>query len=163
MQEYLLNHAVAIHASAFCGSLIIVSFWEGEAPQRHFVGSLWVRWANNFAVYFLNIVVIRFIVPVTGITLAIMVAEKGWGLFNVVSTAEWLATICSLLALDLLHYLKHILLHKIPVLWRCHRMHHTDHDFDLTTGIRFHPLEALLSAIVTMGIIVALGVSVTVG
>ncbi len=87
-----------------------------------------------------------------------MIAKgHGWGLFNQLQLPYWLVVIISVLLLDLAIYLQHVVFHAIPVLWRLHRMHHTDLDFDVTTGIRFHPIEILLSMGIKLGVVVILG------
>jgi sterol desaturase/sphingolipid hydroxylase (fatty acid hydroxylase superfamily) len=160
MQDYLVRNAATVYAGGFYGALIIVALWEALAPRRHLSGTLWVRWAGNGGVLILNLFILRALMPLTGIALAMVMQAKGWGLFNLVTLPAWLSAACSLLILDLVNYLKHILMHRIPLLWRCHRMHHTDCDFDFTTRVRFHPLEAVLSFTVTLGTIAVTGVPV---
>ena len=89
---------------------------------------------------------------------ALAVADQGWAVLPLSTLPLWLAVIASLLALDLGKYLQHVLLHRVPFLWRVHRMHHSDHDYDFTTGLRFHPFEALFTLAVNVAVIVFLGV-----
>jgi sterol desaturase/sphingolipid hydroxylase (fatty acid hydroxylase superfamily) len=160
MQDYLVSNAATVYAGGFYGALIIVALWEALAPRRRLSGNLRVRWTGNGGVFLLNMFILRALIPLTGIALALVMKEKNWGLFNLVPLPVWLSAASSLLLLDLVHYLTHILLHRIPLLWRCHRMHHTDCDFDFSTGVRFHPFEAVLSTAVTLAIIAILGVPV---
>jgi len=160
MQDYLVSNAATVYAGGFYSALIIVALWEALAPRRHLSGTLWVRWVGNGGVFILNLFILRALIPLTGIALAMLMETRGWGLFNLVTLPVWLSTAGSLLVLDLVNYLKHMLLHRIPLLWRCHRMHHTDCDFDFTTGVRFHPLEVMLSSAVTLGTIAVLGAPV---
>jgi sterol desaturase/sphingolipid hydroxylase (fatty acid hydroxylase superfamily) len=82
---------------------------------------------------------------------------RGWGLFNLMAVPAWVGVVSSVVVLDLAIYLQHVLFHAVPVLWRLHRMHHADLEFDVSTGLRFHPLEILLSMLIKFTVIVALG------
>jgi sterol desaturase/sphingolipid hydroxylase (fatty acid hydroxylase superfamily) len=87
-----------------------------------------------------------------------MLAEsRGWGLFHLLDTPLWLSLVVSVAALDFAIYLQHRLFHAVPLLWRLHRMHHADLEIDVTTGARFHPIEILLSMIIKLGVVIALG------
>ncbi len=96
-------------------------------------------------------------VLIMAVGLALLAEERGWGLFNVIETPAWLAFMASLLALDLAIYLQHVMFHAVPALWRLHRMHHADLEFDFTTGLRFHPIEILLSMGIKVAVVAALG------
>ncbi len=158
MLQYLETHASTIYAIAFTGVMISVVFWEVQAPRRQPICSHWVRWLSNFGVYVLNTFILHLLLPVSAIALAAIMAAHGWGVFNNISAPAPVAIASSILVLDGLHYLKHVVLHKVPLFWRFHRMHHTDLDFDFTTGIRFHPFESIMSAVITMAAIATLGI-----
>jgi len=160
MLQYLETHASTIYAIAFIGVMIGVVFWEVQAPRRQQIVSHWVRWFSNFGVYVLNTFILHLLLPLSAIALAAAMVEHSWGLINNVSAPVSIAIAGSILMLDGLHYLKHIVLHKIPLFWRFHRVHHTDLDFDFTTGIRFHPFESIVTALTTMVAIAVLGISV---
>lgn len=157
MLQYLETHASTLYAIAFTGVMISVVFWEVQAPRRQPVFSHWVRWFSNFGVYALNAFILHLLLPLSAIAFAATTLEQGWGLFNNISAPVPAAIISSILLLDGLHYLKHVVFHKIPLFWRFHRVHHTDLDYDFTTGIRFHPFESIVNVVITMAAIAAFG------
>lgn len=160
MLHYLETHATSLYAIAFTGAMIGIVFWEALSPCRQPVHGYLVRWLSNFGIFFLGSFIVYLLLPLGAIAVAAAGAERGWGLFNNVSAPLPLAIAGSLLLLDGLHYLKHLVLHRIPLFWRFHRVHHTDLDFDFTTGIRFHPFEMIVTAMVSMAAIVVLGIPV---
>lgn len=99
----------------------------------------------------------RIVAPAGATGFALLAESRGWGLSNHLELPGWLEVLCALLLLDLAIYLQHRLFHYVPVLWRLHRMHHADLDIDVTTGVRFHPLEILLSLGIKFVVIAALG------
>jgi sterol desaturase/sphingolipid hydroxylase (fatty acid hydroxylase superfamily) len=158
MLEYLQTHASSIYAIAFTGVMIVIVFWEVQAPRRQSVFSHWIRWSSNFGVFVLNTFILRLLLPLGAIAFAAMMAERGWGLFNNISVPLLVAITISILVLDVMHYLKHVLFHKIHILWSFHRAHHTDLDYDFTTGIRFHPFESIVNVAITLTAIAVLGI-----
>jgi sterol desaturase/sphingolipid hydroxylase (fatty acid hydroxylase superfamily) len=116
-----------------------------------------VRWPSNLGLVVLDTVLVRLLVPATAVGLALIGEARGWGLFQIAGASAWAAVPLAVLALDLAIYLQHVLFHAIPALWRLHRVHHADQDIDVTTGIRFHPIEILLSMAIKFGVIAALG------
>ncbi|MDE3209860.1 MAG: sterol desaturase family protein [Pseudomonadota bacterium] len=157
MSEFLLIHASAIRLGAFAGIFAVMALWEVLAPRRpQPIGRL-ARWPGNLGIVVLDSVLVRLLVPTTAVGAALFAQAHGWGLWHVLQLPAWLALPASLLLLDLAIYLQHVLFHAVPGLWRLHRMHHTDLEFDVTTGARFHPLEILLSLLIKLGVIVALG------
>ncbi|MBV8770962.1 MAG: sterol desaturase family protein [Deltaproteobacteria bacterium] len=115
------------------------------------------RWPGNLAIVALNGVLLRILLPATAVSLALLAAHRGWGLLNNLPLPGWGAFVASMVLLDLAIYLQHVIFHAVPALWRIHRMHHTDLDFDVTTGVRFHPIEIVLSMLTKFGIVVTLG------
>jgi sterol desaturase/sphingolipid hydroxylase (fatty acid hydroxylase superfamily) len=135
-----------------------MALWELLAPRRpQQIGRL-KRWPANLGVAALNAVVIRLILPTATVAVALFAEAHGWGLFRVWAPPAWLSVLASLILLDLTIYLQHVLFHAVPMLWRIHRMHHADLEFDVTTGVRFHPIEVLLSMALKLGVVAALGV-----
>ena len=104
-----------------------------------------------------NTVVVRLLVPLAPVALALLAAERGWGLLNLVALPFWFEVALSVIVLDFVIYLQHVMFHAVPALWRLHRMHHADLDFDVTTGSRFHPVEILLSVLLKMAAVVVIG------
>lgn len=162
MLQYIETHASTIYVIAFTGAMISVVFWEVLAPRRQPVFSHRVRWISNFGIFVLDTFTLYLLLPLSATALAATMAEQGWGLLNNISVPVPIAIVGSILILDGLQYFKHVVMHKIPLFWNFHRMHHTDLDFDLTTGIRFHPFELIMTAVITMTAIATLGIPATV-
>jgi sterol desaturase/sphingolipid hydroxylase (fatty acid hydroxylase superfamily) len=157
MSDFILAHEPIIRISAFFCILIVMAFWEAAAPRRQRAFSRWVRWPSNLGLVFLNTLVVRLSIPVAVVGIAALGEQRGWGLLNNVALPNWGRIAIAVLVLDLVIYLQHVLFHAVPVLWRLHRMHHADLDFDVTTGARFHPIEILLSMGLKLAVVAALG------
>jgi sterol desaturase/sphingolipid hydroxylase (fatty acid hydroxylase superfamily) len=155
--ETLLAHEPAIRLGAFGGAFAAMALWELLAPRREQAIGRWRRWPNNIAIVVLNTLLIRLLFPVAAVGTALAAEAHGWGLFRWLAAPTWLTVIASILLLDLAIYLQHVVFHAVPVLWRLHRMHHADLEFDVTTGTRFHPLEIVLSMAIKIGVVAALG------
>jgi sterol desaturase/sphingolipid hydroxylase (fatty acid hydroxylase superfamily) len=143
----------------FFGVFILVAMWEVMSPRRVLSTSKPVRWLSNMGVVFIDTMMLRLLFSVLAIDIAVMVKENGWGLFNNMDLSGWLSVILGVLVLDLIIYLQHVMFHVVPALWRLHMMHHAVLDFDVTTGLRFHPVEIILSMCIKMASVAALGVS----
>lgn len=157
MPETLLANEPMIRMGLFVGILGIMALWEVAAPRRRREIPRLIRWTNNFAVVVLDTAIVRLAFPIVAVGMAILAAERGWGLFNVFEVPFWLAFILSVLALDLAIYLQHVMFHAVPAFWRLHRMHHADLEFDVSTGLRFHPVEILLSMGIKLAVVTVLG------
>ena len=157
MRNVILENEPLIRLAAFAGVLIVVAAWEAAAPRRRQAFSRWVRWPSNFGIVVLNTLAIRFLFPAAAVGMAVLADERGWGLLNATEVPFAVAVFASVIALDLVIYLQHVLFHAVPVLWRLHRMHHADLDFDVTTGIRFHPIEIVLSMVIKLAAVAVLG------
>jgi sterol desaturase/sphingolipid hydroxylase (fatty acid hydroxylase superfamily) len=157
LPETLLSHEIAIRLAAFLGVLAAVAAWEAFAPRRRRAFSRIDRWPGNLGVVAIGALLVRLVLPTTAVGVALLAEAKGWGVFNVVAPPPPIAIVLSVVVLDLAVYFQHVLSHAVPALWRLHRMHHADLDFDVTTGVRFHPLEILLSMAVKLAVIAALG------
>ncbi len=157
MTTFLLTHEPAIRMGAFVGIFCLMALWEVLAPRRHQTIGRWRRWPANLGIVVLDSVLVRLIFPTAAVGVALFAETHDWGLFHTLELPGWFALVASMLLLDLAIYLQHVMFHAVPLLWRLHRMHHTDLEFDLTTGARFHPLEILLSLVIKLGVIVALG------
>ncbi|MDO8354241.1 MAG: sterol desaturase family protein [Aestuariivirga sp.] len=157
MSEFLLAHEAQARLAFLFSILAIMAAWEVAAPRRRQEIPRLLRWGNNLGVVVIDTVLVRLTFPLLAVGMAVLTAERGWGLLNVFAVPGWLAFIISLLLLDLAIYLQHVMFHAVPALWRLHRMHHADLEFDVTTGLRFHPIEILLSMALKLSIVVALG------
>ena len=153
----LLSHEVAVRLGAFLGILALMAAWEALAPRRALAVSKARRWASNLGIVFLNSALLRIVFPATAVAVAVLAQERGWGLLNQYEVPFTLGVAASVIALDLAIYLQHVMFHAVPALWRLHRMHHADLDFDVTTGARFHPIEILVSMLIKMAAIMVIG------
>jgi sterol desaturase/sphingolipid hydroxylase (fatty acid hydroxylase superfamily) len=139
-------------ALIFTGMLL----WEWRLPRRKLASGR-RRWFGNLGVFAIDIVAVRLIAPTAAVGMAVVAAQHGWGILPLFGVPFWPAAVLSVVALDLVIYLQHVVFHHVPWLWRVHRMHHADVEIDVTTGVRFHPIEVLLSLLIKMAAVLALG------
>ena len=147
----------AIRIGFFLGIFALVALWEFARPRRRLTQPRWLRWHANLGVAALNAALVWLLVPLAPVALAVIAAERGWGALNLVDWPFWLEVALAVVVLDFAVYLQHALFHAVPALWRLHRMHHADLDFDVTTGSRFHPVEILLSLAIKLAAVALLG------
>jgi len=146
-----------IRLLAFAGVFLVLAVCEFAAPRRRQAIGRFSRWPNNIGVVIVNTVLLRILFPTTAVGVALVTDARGVGLLHVITVAGWIAVIVAVVVLDLTIYLQHVLFHLVPALWRVHRMHHTDLEFDVTTGVRFHPVEILISLLIKFAIVVVIG------
>jgi sterol desaturase/sphingolipid hydroxylase (fatty acid hydroxylase superfamily) len=147
----------AIRLACFAAVLAIMAVWELIAPRRTLLARRGLRWASNLGLVLINSVVLRLVAPLSAVGIALLAEAKGWGLFNALAWPQWAAVVTSIVLLDLAIYLQHVMFHAVPALWRLHMVHHADLDIDVTTGLRFHTLEVLLSLGIRGAVVVLLG------
>jgi len=157
INEFVMNNEVTIRLGFFFGIIGVMAIWELIAPKRDLTVSKVVRWANNLGIVFLNSFILRLLFPAAAVGVAAFANTQGWGIFNYYELPFWLVVVVSVIAMDFIVYLQHVMVHAIPALWRLHRMHHADLDFDVTTGARFHPIEIILSMLIKFATIIVLG------
>jgi sterol desaturase/sphingolipid hydroxylase (fatty acid hydroxylase superfamily) len=155
-----LDFELALRGGAFLAVFAALAFWERLAPARVLKLPRALRWRANLGLAIVSTLVVRFIVPGSAIAVAVVASREGWGLFNRLELPDWGAILAAVVLLDLIVYFQHVLFHSVPLLARLHSVHHADPDFDLTTGIRFHPIEILVSALIKLGAVAALGAPV---
>ena len=146
-----------IRLGCFAGVFAAMALWEALAPRRNLTHRRRSRWPANVGVVVVNTVLARLVLPAGAVGAAILAQSEGWGLFNVLAVPGWAAAASSVVLLDLVIYGQHVVFHAVPALWRLHRMHHADLEFDVTTGVRFHPVEILLSLLLKSASVIALG------
>jgi sterol desaturase/sphingolipid hydroxylase (fatty acid hydroxylase superfamily) len=146
-----------VRLGCFVGVLVLMAFWEWRAPRRILLIQRRVRWFSNIGLATINTLIVRLLVPLGVVGLAALGEERGWGLFNNFALPAWLLVTLALVLLDLAICLQHVLFHAVPFLWRLHRVHHADLDFDTTTGVRFHTIEIVLSVGIKAVVVIALG------
>lgn len=157
MADLLISNEHFVRVAFFFAALAVMAGWESVSPRRLQGIARRFRWPNNLGIVLLSAALVRLILPTTAVGLAALAQAGGWGLLNTVYLPPWLGLLVSVALLDLAIYLQHALFHAVPVLWRLHRMHHADLEFDVSTGLRFHPLEILLSMGLKFAAIAALG------
>jgi len=155
--EFISQNETTIRLSFFLGMLLVIGLWEVFAPRRALKVSKLLRWSNNLGLVFLNNLILRFIFPAAAVGMAVFAQQHGWGIFNYHDVHLLIAVIASVIAMDFIIYLQHVMVHAVPVLWRLHRVHHADLDYDVTTGARFHPIEIILSMLIKLATIAVLG------
>ena len=155
--RWALDHEPGVRFGLFVGVFAAVAAWERVAPRRPPAPGKRARWLNNLALVAVNTALVRLAFPIAAVGMAAVASTRGWGLLNQLALPAWIALPFAIFAMDFVIWLQHVLFHAVPLLWRLHRVHHADPDYDLTTGARFHPLEILLSTGVKFGTIVLLG------
>lgn len=156
-EQFVLAHEPVIRLSFFLGVFTLVGIGEALAPARALTVSRSLRWASNLGLVILNTVLVRLLFPMAAVGIAAFCAANGWGVLNHFQVPFWLAVPLAVVAMDFVIWLQHVMVHAVPALWRLHRVHHADLDYDLTTGSRFHPLEIVLSMLIKFATITVLG------
>ncbi len=151
---------IQIKITCFVIIMASIAVWELMAPRRPLSVSKPKRWFTNLTIILLDSLFVKLLFPLAAVEVAIAAKNNNWGLFALLELPGWLSVFAGVLILDLIIYLQHVMVHAVPLLWRLHMVHHTDLDYDVTTGLRFHPLEILLSMGVKMVVVAGLGIPV---
>ncbi len=149
-----------IRVAAFLAVFCAVSIWELRARRRAPVVPWRNRWPHNIGLLITDVLLLRLVAPGAVVGVALLCETRGWGVLNAFPLPGWLAILAGVLLLDLAVYLQHRVFHAVPILWRLHRVHHADLEFDVTTGTRFHPVEILVSTGIKCAVVAAGGVPV---
>ena len=157
IENFVLQREAIIRLAVFAFVFVTMLLWELLAPRRALSVSRALRWTSNLGLLALNTIVLRLMFPAAAVGIGYSVGQRGWGLFNLVDLPFWFEVPAAVLLLDLAIYLQHRLVHQVPLLWRLHRVHHADLDFDLTTGSRFHTIEIIVSMLIKWLVILLLG------
>ncbi|MDE1947479.1 MAG: sterol desaturase family protein [Burkholderiales bacterium] len=157
LQAFVIAHEPALRLGFFVGVFALVALGELAAPRRALVAPRALRWSSNLGLVVLNTVLLRALFPLAAVGMAAFAADRGWGLLNHFGVPFALALPLAVVALDFVIWLQHVMVHAVPALWRLHRVHHADPDYDLTTGARLHPLEILLSMLIKIAAVALLG------
>ncbi len=157
MAVWLSAHQPMVRLGCFLAVLAAMALWERIAPRRSLALPRSTRWFSNLGLMVLGSLAARLLVPVAATGVALLAARQGAGLFNRIDVPDWAALTLSVIALDAAIYLQHLMFHAVPVLWRLHLVHHADVDFDTSTGVRFHPIEIVLSLLIKCAVILLLG------
>ena len=152
-----IAHEPLLRMGSFAVVFLVMALWELASPRRPRPLLRRTRWPGNLGILVIDTALLRVVFPTAAVGAAVVAREQGWGLMPAVGIDGVIAVVLGVLVLDMAIYFQHRLFHALPPLWRLHRMHHTDTDIDVTTGLRFHPLEILLSMLIKLAIVVALG------
>ncbi len=157
LNDWILTNEPAIRIGVFLGVFAVMALWEVIAPCRPLSVPKAGRWASNLGLVMFNSLVLRLLFPAAAVGVAAFAEARGWGLLHLYPLPWPVAVILSVVVMDLVIYLQHVMVHAIPLLWRLHRVHHADLDYDVTTGARFHTLEIILSMLIKFATIALLG------
>lgn len=157
MSDFILEYELSIRLTAFFAVFAIMALWEIASPCRKLRYPRTKRWLGNIGIVALNSLVLRLLFPAAAVGMAAFTTHAGWGVLNAIALPFGLSAFIAVLAMDMVIYLQHVMVHAIPMLWRLHRVHHADPDYDLTTGARFHPIEIILSMLIKIATIAVLG------
>ncbi|MCB1868427.1 MAG: sterol desaturase family protein [Gammaproteobacteria bacterium] len=155
--EWIIGHEQPIRLSLFLGVFALIAAWEILFPRRKLSVSKALRWANNIGLVILNTFILRLLFPAAAVGVAVLAQQQGWGVLNYHPLPFTLSVAIAVVTMDFVIYLQHVMVHAIPLLWRLHRVHHADLDYDVTTGSRFHTLEIILSMLIKFATIMVLG------
>jgi len=158
--EFIYKNEHIIRLCIFLGGFCLLAFWEHASPKRMLTQAKIRRWANNVALVVFSTIIIRFIIPIAAIGAAYLAEQNHWGFANHFELPLWIKMIVIFILLDLSIYIQHLVFHVLPVMWRFHRVHHSDLDCDVSTGLRFHPVEILISMFIKITVILMLGAPV---
>lgn len=158
MRDWILSHEAQLRLGIFAGLFVLFSLWEAWHPFRKRIDSRVARWPINWGLMLVSTLLVRVAIPIGAVAVAVDMQEASFGLLNQFALPNALAILVAIIALDLVIYVQHVVFHHVPILWKMHRVHHCDRDFDATTALRFHPLEILISLGIKFGAVALLGV-----
>ncbi len=156
--DTILENESTIRLSVFASLFFLMALLETIKPRRKRSFTRRERWFSNLGILVLGAIIARLILPWVPVGVAIYAQANGIGVLQYLDIPNVPFIMIGVLLLDFLIYVQHMFMHKVPILWRLHRLHHADLDYDVTTGIRFHPIEIILSLLYKMGLILLLGV-----
>ncbi|MCT8161435.1 sterol desaturase family protein [Pseudoruegeria sp. SHC-113] len=157
-----MEHEALIRLAVFLGLFCLLALAEALVPRLPRAQPRSARWRTNWGLVLIDTLSLRLIalaLPLLAVGAALDAQARGWGLFNGLAWPLWLEALLAILILDLAIWAQHLITHKVPLLWRLHRVHHADRDMDVTTAIRFHPVEIALSMLLKIGLVYLLGPS----
>lgn len=160
MTEFILTHESSLRLGVFISILLIMMAAEAVFPRKQRALPRAHRWTSNLLLIVIDGVFVRLLFPIVAVGVAVIAAEKNWGLFNWLEMPIWLEITLSIIILDMMIYWQHVAFHHVPVLWALHKVHHADRDIDVTTGSRFHPIEISISMAYKMALVAILGAPV---
>jgi len=160
MTDFIFQNEGKLRLGFFFGILIIMAIWEVLSPRRELNIDKSFRWMSNLSIVVLNTIVLRLLFPAAAVGMAAYAAKNNYGLFNLIDMPSAFELVFCVIFMDMLIYWQHVIFHRVPILWRIHRMHHADQDIDVTTGSRFHPVEIILSMLIKFAAVLILGIPI---
>lgn len=160
MTELILREEAAVRFGVFAALLLTMALWEAINPKRRRIYARHERWFSNLGLVVVDTLLMRIALPLLAVDVALFVGKKNWGLLNALEWSGAFEVLIAIVLLDLVVYWQHRIFHQIPLLWRLHKVHHTDRDFDTTTALRFHPIEIWLSMLLKMAVVFVFGIPV---
>lgn len=155
--NFLEQYEALVRLSVFAGGFTLLALIETALPRKKRVLPRVHRWITNWSLVIVDTLALRILAPVLAVGMAEIAASKGWGVLSMVALPLWLEILIAVAVLDIAVYAQHVVSHKVPFLWRFHKVHHADRDIDVTTGSRFHPIEILASMAYKLVCVIALG------
>ena len=155
--KYRMKNEIYFRLFFFLGVFALIAFWEILAPRLAISISKLKRWYNNLSIILINIMVVRLLIPVIPVAIAVKASSEGLGLLYILNINFFMGVVIGVIILDFVIYLQHLMFHAVPLLWRFHMMHHADLGIDVTTGLRFHPIEIILSLFIKISAIIIIG------
>ncbi|MDX8411277.1 MAG: sterol desaturase family protein, partial [Mariprofundaceae bacterium] len=147
-----------VRLSVLFGMLAAMAIWETVAPKRRQQIPKARRWMANLGIVALNTLLLRLLMPASTMGAAALAEAEGWGMFHLIDLPTPVAIVAAVVLLDCAIYWQHAMFHAVPVLWRLHKVHHADVEIDVSTGLRFHPVEIMLSMLIKMTVVLMLAV-----
>ena len=155
-----MEHEATIRLVVFLGLFALFAAIETLVPRRARSQPRATRWVTNWAIVIIDTLTLRLLalaLPLLAVGAALDAQAHGWGVMNGLELPFWIKVLATILIFDFAIWLQHLITHKVPILWRLHRVHHADRDIDVTTAIRFHPIEIALSMLLKIGLVYLLG------
>ena len=157
MLEFIATNEATIRLSVFLGIFAFMALWEVGLPKRRLSQPKGRRWGINIGIVFIDALIVRFVFPAGVVGVALWAEAQGFGAFNALQVSRAFAGVVAIVLFDLAIYTQHVIFHHVGPLWRLHMMHHTDLDLDVTSGVRFHPLEIVLSMLIKITLVALIG------
>lgn len=160
MKEVFFEYESYIRLGSFLAIFALLTIWEISSPKRKLLQLRYFRWFCNIGLITISSILVRFIIPTAAVGIALHVEQEQLGFLNLYELPFIVKFILAFVLMDLAIYFQHVMFHALPLFWRFHRVHHSDLDCDITTGLRFHPFEMIISIIFKFLIITSIGAPV---
>ena len=160
MSDFVLNHEASLRMGVFISILLLMMGVEALFPRKNRALGRTHRWVSNLLIVIIDSIFVRLLFPIVAVGVAALSVKNGWGLLNLTPLPDWLEIVVALILLDMAIYWQHVAFHRISFFWSFHKVHHVDRDIDVTTGLRFHPIEIVFSLAYKLAVVLVLGAPV---